>query len=92
MTTLPPTPSAPVVVPGWIACSERMPKPGIMVLACARRPNARGCDYAFADWSYDHWWFHDDGPQFTPTHWMPLPPPPTGAAAPPPTDSPEDGK
>ena len=89
MTTLPPTPSAPV---GWTKVSDGLPEYGRRVLiswehgiCIAMRREAIPPDDEFGwDGLPERW--HDDGEGFTvhPTHWAPLPPPPT--------DSPEDGK
>ncbi len=57
----------------WIPCSERMPEPGVFVLAWD------GDDIAMAEWDKgDDWWLFD-GSGWDTTHWCDLPAPPEGA-------------
>ena len=84
MTTLPPTPSAPVVFPGWIACSERMPEPDVDVLLLT---NAGFVTYGWRRLDMYGWHIGRCNEFAEPgqiTRWQHLPPPPT--------DSPENGK
>lgn len=58
---------------GWIACAERMPKRGALLLFCADRGVYEGHrDESGQGWQFRYGWLADN----VVTHWMPLPAPP----------------
>lgn len=58
--------NSPVILDGWVACSERMPEEMVSVLA-----TGDWFDYAVTAWDGGKWLDFDYEPQVT--HWMPLP-------------------
>lgn len=76
---IPLTSNSPVVLDGWVACSERMPSPSTGVIVAAPWQSAPG-GYAMKwatncpghpDADTDGWII--PGASWRPTHWMPLP-------------------
>ncbi len=63
--------------PGWIACSERMPDDGAVVLAyCPRGEPGSYRMTTTSRWSCPRHWTNIAADQHQPTHWMPMPLPP----------------
>ena len=72
-------------VVGWIPCSERMPPPIVLnesgevgetyAVIKVNRHGVRFKDAAewHPDTGFDYWWLQDPRPDYTITHWCPLP-------------------
>ncbi|EIB0654178.1 DUF551 domain-containing protein [Escherichia coli] len=72
---------SPVIMAGWISCSERMPNDKQYVWCWGKSYGWTEYDTfeGYYDWSRNKWWaVTDDGeePASKVTHWMPLPEPP----------------
>lgn len=72
--------------PRWIPVTEKLPEPGVLVLACGRQPLTSKSVVFLSNHSGGHWETRDPVALYDaslivePSHWMPIPPLPEDSA------------